>query len=79
MCKVLFVAAATRLPLLPKRTPPAPLSVQDIEDRDAPVQAQFTHAHVFFTGAYTGCSCGFTPQRQETITVDYFGTSARPR
>ena len=59
MCKVLFVAAAMPLPLRSETTPPAPLSVRELRDVRAPVRAQFAHAHVYFVGAHTGCSCGF--------------------
>ena len=61
MCKVLYLAADEPQPVLPDGgTPPAPLSVRSLQQREEPVRERFSKPHVYFVGAYTGCSCGFS-------------------
>ena len=59
MCTVLYAAADAPLPEMAEETPRRPLSVRAVSGPEESVRAHFTKPHVYFLGAYTGCSCGF--------------------
>lgn len=63
MCMALYAAADTPLPEIPPvgpPAPPAPLTVRALERDERAVRARFTKPYVYFLGADTGCSCGFS-------------------
>ena len=66
MCLALYAAADAPLPEIPVVDPPAPLSVRPLRRDEAAVRARFSKPHVYFLGADTGCSCGFSYDAPET-------------
>ena len=69
MCMALYIAADTPLPEIPQTSPPAPLSVEPIEEADQAVRVHFSKPYVYFVGSHTGCSCGFQygPDAQDDL------------
>src|SRR5687767_2599742 len=60
MCMALYVAAERPLRTIPEVNPPAAIAVCSLDDRAEPVRRHFSKSHVYFIGAHTGCSCGFS-------------------
>jgi hypothetical protein len=60
MCMMLYLAADAPLTEIAPTEPPGAFSVAAIDDDDAIVRTVFSKPAVYFCGAYTGCSCGFS-------------------
>jgi hypothetical protein len=57
---MLYLAADAPLTEIAPTEPPGAFSVTMIDDDVAIVRAIFSKPAVYFCGAYTGCSCGFS-------------------
>ena len=60
MCMALFIAAAEPLETIPWDESRHGFNVQSITESEEVVRRHFTMPHVYYAGAHTGCSCGFT-------------------
>jgi len=59
MCLMVYLAADRPLPLMPRDEGRPVFLVRELTERDEPVRRQFTRAHLYYTGAYEDCGCGF--------------------
>jgi hypothetical protein len=56
-----YLATDQPQPLVEWREEEPSFNVTDLSEDEAPVRGRFSKPHVYYLGAYTGCSCGFTP------------------
>ena len=61
MCLGVFLAADRELPLVAWDEAQPSFNVTPLQDEERPVRGRFSKRNVYYLGAYTGCSCGFTP------------------
>ena len=61
MCMGVYLAADRPLPLVEWDEARPSFNVTELDDGEAEVRGRFSKPHVYYLGAYTGCSCGFTP------------------
>ena len=61
MCLAVFLASDRPLPLVPWQEARPSFNVTELEPDETRVRGRFSKRHVYYLGAYTGCSCGFTP------------------
>lgn len=59
MCRMLYVASNSELPLLPWNENDPGFHVTELSERDKSVKSKFKNKHVYYAGAYEGCGCGF--------------------
>ena len=65
MCLAVFLAADRPLPLVPFDEARPSFNVTELDPGERAVRGRFSKRHVYYLGAYTGCSCGFTPDADE--------------
>ncbi len=65
MCMGVYLASEVLLPILPWDETARGFNVVELSEYEQPVKAQFTKPYVYYVGAYTGCSCGFSPTSDE--------------
>jgi len=56
---MLYIASNVELPLLPWDGDDPGFHVTKLGDTEAAVKTNFKNEHVYYTGAYEGCGCGF--------------------
>ncbi len=56
-----YLAASRPLPLRDWDEARPSFNVTALSAEEEPVRGRFSRPHVVYLGAYTGCSCGFTP------------------
>ena len=61
MCMGVYLATDRPQPLVEWRVAEPSFNVTELSEQEAPVRGRFSKPHVYYLGAYTGCSCGFTP------------------
>ena len=61
MCLAVFLASDRPLPLVPWVEERPSFNVSELAPDELRVRGRFSKRHVYYLGAYTGCSCGFTP------------------
>jgi hypothetical protein len=59
MCKMLYVAAAQPLPLIPWQPSSPAFWVRELKPTEAGVRQQFSKPNVYYLGSHEGCACGF--------------------
>ena len=60
MCLAVYLATAEPLPNLARWADTPTLNLGPISQREAGVQEKFSYPHLYYVGAHTGCSCGFS-------------------
>lgn len=65
MCMGVYLASEVPLPLVAWDENARGFNVAELSEYELPVKAQFTYPYVYYVGAYTGCSCGFSPTSDE--------------
>jgi hypothetical protein len=59
MCFVLYMAAATEIPIIPWDEKTRGIHTEPLSDLDGSIAAHFLHPHVYYIGSDTHCGCGF--------------------
>jgi hypothetical protein len=67
MCLMLYIGTGSDLPPLTG----ADLSIEPVEEARLPVRQWFSQPFVRFSGAHTGCSCGF-PNVMAESPIEYY-------
>ena len=60
MCMMLYIAADKPLPLIPWDENSPLFNVTALQEYSEAVRKQFSKPFIFYLGAHTGCSCGFS-------------------
>jgi hypothetical protein len=66
MCMGVYVAADVPLPLMVWDEHNPGFNVTAISEYEQPVRSQFSKSHVYYLGSYTGCSCSFSQDTDES-------------
>lgn len=61
MCMGVYLATDRPQPLVEWKEVEPSFNVTELSEQEAPVRGRFSKPYIYYLGAYTGCSCGFTP------------------
>ncbi|HYD51015.1 MAG TPA: hypothetical protein VEA99_00255 [Gemmatimonadaceae bacterium] len=61
MCLGVYLASDQELPLVDWDEARPSFNVSALQPEERQVRGRFSRRNVYYLGAYTGCSCGFTP------------------
>jgi hypothetical protein len=70
MCMALFLAAAEPLPIIPWSEADRSFNVQLLSESEQVVRRHFTKPNVYYLGAHTGCSCGFSYGQMRLVNAE---------